>query len=1001
VVRPVLGLLIGMMLPLGANAQTGGEAAAGGKMARDVGAILADRCVSCHGPDQKKGGLDLSRRVAALKGGKTGTAIVPGSPDESLLVDKVVEGEMPPKGVLAPEQVAAVRDWVRAGAPYASEPLSPRKAGADWWSLRPIGVVTPPARRGVSTGADGVGDWVKTPIDAFILAKLHAAGLSPGPAADAATLIRRVTFDLTGLPPRPEEVEAFVAAAANDPLAYERLVDRLLASPQYGERWGRHWLDVVRFGESQGYETNLPRPGAWPYRDYVIRAFNYVIPFPQFVREQLAGDAGRSDWLAQAATGFLVGGTHDIVGNQTIEGMLQQRADDLDDMITATGTTFLGLTIQCARCHDHKFDPIAQSDYYGFQAIFAGVNHGERELTPPDQEGRQREAAAIRAELARIEQRLDLHEPLARPDRDAPVRPMVNARRNVERFSPVKARMIRLTILATSDRTEPCLDEIEVYTASGGVVGGGLELAGEGPEVVSRDLGGLMAHPPLPPLHKGGKAEHGRAPAAATEVRELPDAPVNVALTSAGGEASASSEYPNAAIHKIAHLNDGRVGNSWSWISRVPGRGSITIAWREPATIDRVVWGRDREEAYRDRLATEYYLEAALEPGRWQVVASSLDRVRFDPSASAVTPTASVAGQVSAMAQERAELTARQGKLRARLAQLAAGLKVYTGTFTEPEPTYLLVRGDPTRKGAVVTPAAVAAIHLKLKLDARLPEAQRRLALAQWIADPANPLPARVMVNRVWHYHFGRGIVSTPSDFGFNGAAPSHPELLDWLASAYVAGGWRLKPIHRLIVTSSVYRQSSRLDAQALSIDRDNRLLWRMTPRRLEAESLHDAILATSGRLDSRMGGPGYNIWEPNTNYVAIYKPRGELGPDAFRRMVYQFKPRSQPDPTFSAFDCPDAALVAPRRNVSTTALQALNLLNSRFVIQQATYLAQRLEADAGPEPARQAERGFRLAFGRAPSSSESNAAVALIGSHGCAAFCRALYNANEFVYVP
>ena len=271
-----------------------------------------------------------------------------------------------------------MRDWVRAGAPYPSEPLSPRRAGADWWSLRPIRVVTPRECRGFSTGVGAAADWVKTPIDAFILAKLSAGGLSPGRAADAATLIRRVTFDLTGLPPRSEEVDAFVAATADDPLAYERLVDRLLASPQYGERWGRHWLDVVRFGESQGYETNLPRPGAWPYRDYVIRAFNCDIPFPQFVREQLAGDAGGSDWLTQAATGFLVGGTHDIVGNQTIEGMLQQCADDLDDMITATGTTFLGLTIQCARCHDHKFDPISQSDYYGFQAIFAGVSHGER-----------------------------------------------------------------------------------------------------------------------------------------------------------------------------------------------------------------------------------------------------------------------------------------------------------------------------------------------------------------------------------------------------------------------------------------------------------------------------------------------------------------------------------------------------------------------------------------------------------------------------------------------
>jgi mono/diheme cytochrome c family protein len=947
VVRNILGVVIGVLFPFVASAQTRSDSAVADAVAREVSLILVDQCVSCHGPAQKKGGLDLSRRATALKGGKSGAAIVPGSPNESLLVDKIAEGEMPPKGALRREQVAAVRAWVEAGATYASEPLSPRRAGADWWPLRPIRQVSPPEWHAQPGHATDPTDWIRTPIDAFILAGLKANGLAPAPAADPATLIRRVTFDLTGLPPTPEAVGAFVAAVQTDLQAFEKLVDKLLASPQYGERWGRHWLDVVRFGESQGYETNLPRPGAWPYRDYVIRAFNRDTPFPQFVVEQLAGDGDNTDWLNQAATGFLVGGTHDIVGNQTIEGMLQQRADDLDDMITATSTTFLGLTIQCARCHDHKFDPILQKDYYGFQAIFAGVNHAERELAAPDSERRRREAAAIVAELAQIEQSLDAHEPLARPDRDSPVRPMVNPRRNLERFEPVKARMVRLTILATSDRTEPCLDDVEVY---------------------ADDSSGT---------------------------------PVNVALASAGGKASASSEYPNAAIHKIAHLNDGRLGNGASWISRVPGKGSITIAWPEPATIDRVVWGRDREEVYRDRLATEYYLEAALEPGRWQVVASSLDRARYDPSASAAKSVQMPAGLAPEAARERAELTARQAKLRTRLSQLGATLKVYAGTFSQPGPTHLLVRGDPTRKGPEVGPATVAAIQPKLALDASMPELERRTALAQWISDPSNPLPARVMVNRAWHYHFGRGIVATPSDFGFNGAPPSHPELLDWLASTYVAGGWRLKPIHRLIVTSAAYRQSSRLNLKAQGIDRDNRLLWRMTPRRLEAESLRDAILATSGRLDTRMGGPGYNIWEPNTNYVAVYKPRAELGPDAFRRMVYQFKPRSQPDPTFSAFDCPDAALVAPRRNVSTTALQALNLLNSRFVIQQATYFAGRLEAEAGLDAACQAERGFQLAFGREPSPSERTAAVALIESHGSAAFCRALYNANEFVYVP
>ncbi len=257
------------------------------------------------------------------------------------------------------------------------------------------------------------------------------------------------------------------------------------------------------------------------------------------------------------------------------------------------------------------------------------------------------------------------------------------------------------------------------------------------------------------------------------------------------------------------------------------------------------------------------------------------------------------------------------------------------------------------------------------------------------------------MVNRLWHYHFGRGIVATPSDFGFNGAPPSHPELLDWLAAAYIEGGWQLKPIHRLIVTSAVYRQSSRRDARAEAVDRDNRLLWRSTPHRLEAECIRDAILFSSGKLDPRMGGPGYNVWEKNENYVAIYKPRVLLEGDAFRRMVYQFKPRSQSDPTFGAFDCPEAALAVPRRNVSTTALQALNLLNSGFVVRQAEFFAERIKAECDDDPARQVRRTFGLAFGRSPTETELAAGVSLIKSHGAAALCRALYNANEFVYVP
>jgi len=881
--------------------------------------ILTGKCLSCHAGDTKKGGLDLTRRASLLSGGESGPAITEGKPAESLLIEKLEAGEMPPKNPLTPQQVQAFRAWVEAGVPYSEEPLVPRRAGPDWWSLRPIGRHTPPDSGGSA--------WVRTPLDAFVFAKLEERGLSPSPEADRPTLIRRLSFDLIGLPPTPAEIESFVNDP--DPNAYEALMERLLASPHYGERWGRHWLDVVRFGESEGYEMNHVRPNAWPYRDYVIRAFNRDTPLPRFVFEQLAADTlAESDGLTQAATGFLVGGTHDQVGNATVEGQLQQRMDDLDDMITATGSAFLGLTVNCARCHDHKFDPITQKDYYGLQAVFAGVQHAERTVNVDDSPERRREAAEVGAELARVDREIDELEPVARPDLGMPGRARVSPKRNVERFAPVEARFVRFTVLATNDPREPCIDELEVWSAE--------------------------------------------------------DAPRNVALASLGSKATASSEYPNAAIHKIAHLNDGQHGNGRSWISRVARKGWAQIELPRVETIDRIVWGRDLEGVYQDRLPTEYYIEVARAPGEWRVVASSADRGLEAPAQS---------GEAAALLQ-------RQKALRARLAELGNTRKVYAGTYTQPGPTRLLRRGDPMQPADEVVPSGIGAVTPRLALTPGMPESERRVALARWVGDPANPLPARVMVNRVWHYHFGRGLVATPSDFGFNGARPSHPELLDWLARTYIDGGYQLKPVHRLILLSATYRQASRTDERALRTDRDNVSLWRMSPRRLEAEPLRDAILAASGSLDRRMGGPGYDLWEPNGNYVHVYKPKAALGPAELRRMVYQFRPRSQQDPTLGAFDCPDSALVMPRRTVSTTALQALNLLNSAFMIAQSDAFADRLAREAGTDPARQVERGFLLAFGRSPSPRERDAAVGLIRAQGTRAFCRALYNANEFLYV-
>jgi hypothetical protein len=903
-----------------------------------VRAVLTDKCLACHASETRKGGLDLTRRASAIQGGESGEAIVPGRPDESPLFEKLSRGEMPPKEPLKPLQVAAFRTWIEQGAPYADEPLAPRRAGPDWWSLQPV------RRPAIPTVADP--GWVRNPIDAFVLHKLEEQGLAPSPEASRSEFIRRVSFDLIGLPPTPEEVRDF----AEDPSVntYESLVDRLLASPRYGERWARHWLDVVRFAESHGYETNALRPNAWPYRDYVIRAFNRDTPFPRFVAEQLAADAlPDADWLTQAATGFLVGAAHDVVGNQTVEGMLQQRADDLDDMITATGTAFLGVTVNCARCHDHKFDPIGQKDYYGMQAVFAGVGHAEREVAAPDAGRRRERSRALIAELSAIDRQLDEREPIARPDLGAPGRPPVRSRRNVERFAPVEARFVRFTVQATNNGIEPCIDELEIWTAG--------------------------------------------------------DEPRNVALASEGAIPSASSTYPNSDIHRLEHLNDGRVGNGRSWISAVAGKGWCQVELPRAEVIDRIIWGRDREEKYKDRTPTEYYIEAAVVPGQWRVVASSADRepYRMDARGDAIAPTA---GQDAG----RDALLAQQQSLRERIAALSPTLKVYAGTFTQPGPTHLLRRGDPQQKQDAVPPSGLHAVRPPLEIPADAPERERRLALAGWIGDPANPLPPRVWVNRAWHHHFGQGLVETPSDFGFNGGRPSHPLLLDWLATELLANGGRLKPIHRLLVLSAAYRQSSKPPADRPEATRDpravdaaNRLLWRMSPRRLEAEAIRDAIVAVSGTLDHRMGGPGYDLWEPNTNYVVVFKPKADLGPDELRRMIYQFKPRSQQDPTFGAFDCPDGGLVAPKRNSSTTALQALNLLNSRFILAQSEALADRLRREAGDDPEAQVRRAFWLAYTRDPSDEEASAAVALVRQHGAAALGRALYNSSEFLYAP
>lgn len=1094
--------------------------------------LFEQHCAGCHGADKQKGGYRLDSRAAALAGGDSGdAALVPGDPTKSPLL-RYVSGEdkdmvMPPKKSqvpgLTPAQVADLRAWVAAGAPWpegiklTAKMAAPEDKPADaHWSHQPV--VRPPL-----PAAGG------QPIDAFIEAKLAAEGLTPNPKADPRTLIRRLYFDLIGLPPTPEEVAAFEQSPAQAPL-----VERLLASPRYGERWARHWLDVVRFAESNGFEMNRARPNAWPYRDYVIRAFNDDMPYDRFVREQLAGDQLGAD----AGTGFLVAGSWDQVKGQDPVLRANQRADELHDMVSTVGSVFLGTTLGCARCHDHKFDPVPQADYFRIRAVLEGVQHGERPMKPADHEQRLAKAKSLEREIEGLDVRLAKFQPRAQAGRrlllDDAAPPPAKDRESgcisleqpsngqAVEYSPGRDKgqlndpgdAVRLPNLGESYRywkhapdgkprdlfawqpsltgrfriwiswgawTTHAKDAEYLLDADGdlkttadqsllarvnqslfadgssaiagekrwsGFRNGGVQRLRAESLVVLRegaDKGPTVADALLfeqvdeaAPTEKGNGIPHLRAPVshlANTEAfdpvearyvrfnitRSLTSQPCldefeiyaagagaeNVALAKNGAKATAKDVFHDGAlaIHQIAHLNDGRYGNSYSWVANAPTSWA-QIELAKPQLIHRVVWSRDRappvdaRKTYQDRLPTEYTVDVSLDGKTWTTVASSADRLAVSYREK-VRDIPTLSGVPQDQRGEVAKLSAMRATLQKQLQEATHYPPAYTGKFEQPPPTHRLYRGDPMEPREEISPGTLSKIGRKLDFPAETPEAERRLGLADWIANANNPLTARVIVNRLWQYHFGRGLVDTPSDFGVNGGKPTHPELLEWLAAELMENGWSLKHIQRLIVSSATFQRSSALRPEAAKLDADSRLLWRFPSRRLEAEPLRDTMLAITGKLDLSAGGPGFDLFEPNDNYVKVYVSKAEFGPDTFRRMVYQNKPRMQLEDTFGAFDCPDAGQITPKRNRSTTALQALNLMNSPFLLQQSGFFAERLKKEAGADVNQQVERAFELAFTREASEAEKQGAVRLVEEHGLVMLCRAILNSSEFLYLP
>jgi hypothetical protein len=837
--------------------------------ATDIRPILETSCWKCHGGSVQLSKLDLRTRDAAIKGGQRGAAIAPGRAAESRLY-RVVAGlekpSMPLGGKLDYAQVSMIREWIEQGAPWDTDATKTSPPDATSLAALEEMAIPPDARRYWAfqkpprAPLPVLRTNLTNPIDLFLEKTRSEKSLKAAPRADRNTLLRRAYMDLIGLPPSPAETSAFLADES--PGAWESVIDHLLASPHYGERWGRHWLDVARYADSNGFEHDFDRPNAWRYRDYVIRAFNQDKPYNTFIAEQIAGDElDRVTDDSMIATGFLR--CYAKVGYREKDNP-NNRFEYLDDMIGTIGRGVLGLTVNCARCHNHKFDPISQKDYYRMQASLFGYVETDYPLAPKDQ------VEAYEKKTAEI---------------DKQVTPLRQALRQIE--EPYRQRLAQ-----------------EQY-----------------------------------------------------------------------------KRYPPNVQRALAIPEDLRTPGDALLAAQVIRTTSVSSA-----EVDRIMLAADltRKRELNERIRT---LES--------------QRPRQLPSASIVTD-----GDYRFAPDGPGDEPA-PGKGVKREAVEGSFLFTGPGRY-QPPPSYFLVRGDPESRGSLMQPGFIDVITYGNPAVEDRPThgrtSGRRRALAEWLGSRENPLTARVIVNRIWSHHFGTGIVASLDNFGKMGQAPTHPELLDWLAVEFMERGWSVKQMHRLIMTSEAYRMSSQQeDSTSAGRDPDNHYLWRYPIQRLDAEIVRDAILAVSGALDPKIGGPPVFPHIPGEILASmsggIWK-REEDGPQSWRRSVYVYRKRGLVFPMFEVFDLPDQNTTCGRRNVSTVPTQALALMNDAFVVRQAKLFADRVNEAAPGNPARQIDLAYRIALSRPPREDETRLAADFLQKRTLADFTNVLLNLNEFVYV-